>query len=150
MTERMDRSLVRPEDDPSMLDRVVGIEQLAANRSHLRLLSMLQHRLDPVGGDDRHIVVEEDEVRRLDLADGVVDERREVERLEWERLALDGDAGRRQLRAKFGHLLAGRVVDHEETDIWVGGLPRQALQAGTQKSELAPGWHDERDLGLDR
>src|SRR5918995_3134190 len=100
MAEWMDRSLVRPEDDSGMLDRVVGIEQLAANHSHSRLLSMLQHRLDPVGGDDRHIVIEEDEVRRVDHADGVVDERREVERLEWEGLALDGDPSRRQLRAK--------------------------------------------------
>ena len=65
MTERMDRSLVRPEDDSGMLDRVVGIEELAANHSHIRLLSMLQHRLDPVGCDDRHIVIEEDEVRRV-------------------------------------------------------------------------------------
>src|SRR5918995_1349449 len=126
MAERMDRSLVRPEDDSGMLDRVVGIEQLAANHSHSRLLSMLQHRLDPVGVDDR----------------------REVEWLEGEGLALDGDPGRREFRAERCHLVAERVVDHEETDIWVGALPRQTLQAGTQKSELAPGWYNECDLGL--
>src|SRR5215207_2983842 len=148
MTERMDRSLVWPEDDPGMLDRVVGIEQLAANHSHFRLLGMFQHRLDPVAGDDRHIVIEEDEVRRVDHADGVVDERREVERLEWQGLALDSEPGYRQFRAERCHLVAERVVDHEETEIWVGALPRQTLQAGTQKSELAPSWYNERDLGL--
>src|SRR5215207_6254776 len=106
MTKRMDRSLVWPKDDPGMLDRVVRIEQLAANGSHLPSLGMLQHRLDPVIYNDGHIVIEQDKVGGVDHADGVVDERRVVERLEGERLALDRDTGRRQFRAECRHLLA--------------------------------------------
>jgi hypothetical protein len=43
--------------DTGMLNPAVWKQELRSNRSDLRLLGILQHVLDPVGGNHRNIVI---------------------------------------------------------------------------------------------
>ena len=62
-----------------MLDGVIGVVQLHADRTHVLPSAQSQHRLDPVGSDDLRIVVQEDAILPLRSFDALVDDLREVE-----------------------------------------------------------------------
>ncbi len=134
------------EDDASVLDASVGIEQLGPHRAYLRTQGQGGHGLQPSGLDHQDVVVDEGEQRRGRPGDRGVVQGREVEG------GVDPQHPHprrplQPLQQPQGALAAAAVVDDAKTQRRVVGLFQEARHAGFQQIRMVARRHDRRHLG---
>src|SRR6185312_1769643 len=59
--KRMPAVFAEPHKDARMLDRAAGIQELGSHRADFGPNCLLDHRIQPIRRDDRHIIIKEEQ-----------------------------------------------------------------------------------------
>src|SRR5690242_15683413 len=136
------KAIIEPMYDSSMLDTLIGIEELCANGAHALELRIPRHDAQPIGQDDFGIIVQEKNILTLHLVDGTVIYIGKVERGGGIENANHFALERSQVSK--GILVIRAVIDNKNRPVSIGCLV-QRLQTTIEHVPLVLRWYNDSD-----